>query len=287
MTYHLKVDALTYAHGKKEAIKDVSFQLEAGKVYGLWGRNGAGKTTLMRCMTGLLAVNQGSVTLNGKSPYENRDVLNDICFIQENHPLNSLWKVKEVLEIAAIFYKNWDSTIAEKCLESFNLSKNLKVKAMSKGMRTALSLTIGLSSGAPVMIFDEPTNGLDAAIREVFYELLMEECSKEEKIVIISTHYIQELQRYIEELIVLDEGKLLLQDSLDAIKERTGYIHGDKASASQFMDSRGIIEKTVMGPMVRLMVENEELAGHFDEKVDLQDYLLRKTDKKAEKEVVN
>ncbi|MFA9559212.1 ABC transporter ATP-binding protein [Evansella sp. AB-rgal1] len=280
MTYCLKVENVSYRHGKVNALNNVSFQLESGKIYGLWGRNGAGKTTLMRCMTGLLKTGSGNVSLNGKHPYENRDVLQQICFIQENHPLNTQWKVKDAMEIASCFYPNWNGAKAKQCLRAFRLDEKIRVKAMSKGMRTALALTIGLSSGAPVMIFDEPTNGLDAAVRETFYELLVYDDSFEDSIIILSTHYIQELQRYIEEIIVLHEGKLIMQDSIEAIRERTGYIHGNKESRKLVVDESAILERSEMGPMVRLMVEDIELSARFDEKVDLQDYLLRKTDRK-------
>ncbi|MCD8509925.1 MAG: hypothetical protein LRY73_08715 [Bacillus sp. (in: Bacteria)] len=197
-------------------------------------------------------------------------------------------------------------------------------------MKTALALTIGIASKSPVMIFDEPTNGLDAALREVFYELLLEEVADGERIVIISTHYIQELQRYIEELIVLHEGALIMHETLDEVKNNTGYIQGMKQELATRLDLDHpcVLEKTELGPMVRVMVdlkvaaeaglnvvgvgtgagsESEDgvAAGtgtaeaeafgtggggsypglgssiEIQEHVDLQDYLLRKTDKKG------
>ncbi|MDG5786278.1 ABC transporter ATP-binding protein [Evansella sp. AB-P1] len=287
MTYRLDVHVPSYTHGKKEALKNIRFQLESGTIYGLWGRNGAGKTTLMRCITGLLKVNKGYVQLNEASPFENREVLEKICFIQENHPLFYLWKVKDALKVASYFYPNWSWEKAKKCLVTFELQDSLKVNQMSKGMKTALALTIGLSSGAPVLIFDEPTNGLDASLREKFYDLLMDEHSLGDKIIILSTHYIQELQRYIEELIVLHDGELILQESLERIRERTGYIHGKKETLPSYINNENILDRKQIGPMLRLMIEDESLVDKFDENVDLQDYLLRKTDGEVGEETLH
>lgn len=319
----LSIQQLTFFHGDKKALNNVSLELIPGKIYGLWGRNGAGKTTLMRCLTGILPAEKGTVTFDGAEPFENREILQKVCFIQENHPLNAQWKVKDVFRLAPNFYPGWDATRAKECLEAFNLKPSTQVKKMSKGMKTALALTIGIASKSPVMIFDEPTNGLDAALREVFYELLLEEVADGERIVIISTHYIQELQRYIEELIVLHEGALIMHETLDEVKNNTGYIQGMKQelAARLDLDHPCILEKTELGPMVRVMVDLKiaaeaglTVAGagsragtgtteaevfatggggsypglssslEIQEHVDLQDYLLRRTDKKGVQE---
>jgi len=287
MSETVKVVGLNYFHGKEQSLRDVSFTLEAGKVYGLWGRNGAGKTTLMRCIAGLLPVDKESISVREAVPFDNDQILGDICFIQENHPLNPIWRVKDALEIASRFQPEWDESIAQRAIKAFRLKPTMRVKKMSKGMKTALALSIGLASNAKVTIFDEPTNGLDAAFRETFYELLMKEHEKGERLFVISTHYIQELQRYMEQLLVIHQGELVLNQSLEEIRGASGYIHGKKEELSFLDNNSSVIEVKEMGAMVRYMVEmnehtEKEISEKIDQQVELQDYLLRKTEMREE-----
>jgi len=283
MSETVKVVGLNYFHGKEQSLKDVSFTLEKGKVYGLWGRNGAGKTTLMRCIAGLSPVDEETISVREAAPFDNDQLLGDICFIQENHPLNPIWRVKDALEIASWFQPEWDESIAQRAINAFRLKPTMRVKKMSKGMKTALALSIGLASNAKVTIFDEPTNGLDAAFRETFYELLMKEHEKGERLFVISTHYIQELQRYMEQLLVIHQGELVLNQSLEEIRGASGYIHGKKEELSFLDNNSSVIEVKEMGAMVRYMVEmnehtEKEISEKIDQQVELQDYLLRKTE---------
>nr|WP_272873324.1 ABC transporter ATP-binding protein [Alteribacter salitolerans] len=268
---------------------NVSLKLEKGKVYGLWGRNGAGKTTLMKVLAGFFRPDEGCVQLFSEQPFENRNVLKRICFIQENHPMNPAWKIKDVLGVAAHFYPNWDKELAIHSLNAFSLNESQRVKSLSKGMKTAVALTVGLASRAELTVFDEPTNGLDAAVREVFYDLLLSELEEGDRTILLSTHFIQELQSVIEEMIVMDNGKLTLQKSIETIRDGAVYVTGSMKELGGYLTHADVLETKTLGPTVSLLVEKDselwEELQYFDsmkEVPSLQDYLLRKTDRKKE-----
>ncbi|TMW71055.1 ABC transporter ATP-binding protein [Alteribacter natronophilus] len=286
----VEIRNLTFYHSRdKKGLKDLSLSLEQGKVYGLWGRNGAGKTTLMKLMTGLLKPQHGSITLFGEEPFENRRALGKICFIQENHPLNPAWRIRDVMKVAAYFYPAWDPEMAESSLRAFSLDPGKKVKTLSKGMRTAVALTVGLASKAPFTIFDEPTNGLDAAVREIFYNLLISELEEGERTVMLSTHFIQELQAYIEDMVVLHDGELILHEPIESIRERAVYVTGRKKELEEVISHPEALEVKTLGSSASVLVEKTGEPWQLAQKQDitmetpsLQDYLLRKTDRKKE-----
>ncbi|WP_026688903.1 ABC transporter ATP-binding protein [Alteribacter aurantiacus] len=286
----VKIEGLTYFHSKQaKGLDSVSLTLEKGKVYGLWGRNGAGKTTLMKVLAGFFRPDEGSVKLFSEAPFENRNVLKKMCFIQENHPLNPAWKIKDVLRVASYFYPKWDEELAAHSLRAFSLDGKKRVKTLSKGMKTAVALTVGLASRAEFTVFDEPTNGLDAAVREVFYDLLVTELEEGDRTFLLSTHFIQELQSFIEEMIVMDQGKLALQKSMETIREGAVYVTGSKEALGVYLTHRDVLETKSLGNTVSLLVEKEselwqELQDveSMNEVPSLQEYLLRKTDRKKE-----
>ncbi|WP_096439937.1 ABC transporter ATP-binding protein [Alteribacter populi] len=282
----VQIQNLTFFHSKdKKGLHDVDLTIERGKVYGLWGRNGAGKTTLMRVLAGFLWPDNGEVRVFSDVPFENRNVIKRICFIQENHPLNRLWRIKDVMKIAADFYPNWDEAFAEQSLKTFSLDPEKRIKTLSKGMKTAVALTVGLASRAELTIFDEPTNGLDAGVREKFYELLMNELDDGERTIILSTHFIQELQAYIEEMIVLHEGSLVVQRSIEEIREQAVYVTGSKEILGQYQNHDDVLEVKTLGTTVSILIEKNSEVWDGVRSLDidmetpsLQDYLLRKTD---------
>ncbi|MBB6455401.1 ABC-2 type transport system ATP-binding protein [Salirhabdus euzebyi] len=283
----VQITNVSFYHDQNQVIRHINLEIEQNGIYGLWGRNGAGKTTLMKLLTGLIKPDAGNIKVFGERPFENRNVLQNICFIQENHPLNPQWRIYNVLTLGKYFYKNWDESKANIWLERFSLHPKAKVKSLSKGMRTALSIVIGMASNCPLTIFDEPTNGLDAATREIFYEGILKEYENiDNRTFVMSTHHISEWQRMIGNIIVLNEGEILLNDEIDHIQSEAVYLSGSIDDIKPFIVIEEILEEKTMGNMGSFMVERGSITQKMDrskvtiESVPLQDYLLRKTQKK-------
>lgn len=222
----IEMQGLTKHFGSSKALDHMTLQLEPNKIYGLLGRNGAGKTTMLNILTGRMFATSGQAHILGNRAYENIDILKQICFIEEKGFYSSTIKVSQVLKLAGGLYPNWDDEYAKELVRLFELDEKKKYRQLSRGMESSLGLIIGLASRAPVTIFDEPSLGLDAVIRERFYDAVIDDFSRYPRTVIISTHLIDEVSRLFEDVIIVDGGKMLLKSNAAELKERAFYLSG-------------------------------------------------------------
>ena len=221
---------ITKQYKDKLALNDISLTLEQGKIYGLIGRNGAGKTTLLSVLTAQNPATSGSVTLDDMAVWENRSALEHLCFSRElnvsaESGLGSM-KVKEYLRTASIYYRDWDSAMAERLVDLFELPVKKRMSKLSKGMLSMVTIIVAMASKAAFTFLDEPVAGLDVVAREQFYKLLIEEYTETGRTFVISTHIIEEAADVLEEVIVLHEGQILLVEDTQALLERVRYVSG-------------------------------------------------------------
>ncbi|MDD3370058.1 MAG: ABC transporter ATP-binding protein [Lachnospiraceae bacterium] len=215
----------------KEVLHGINLTLERGKIYGMIGRNGAGKTTLLSIMSAQNPQTVGTVTLDGETVWENRKILDHICFSREIIPsagsgtLGAM-KIKDYLKAAEIYYPNWDKELADKLMQEFQLNKKDKLGKISKGMLSMVTIIVALASKAEFTFLDEPTSGLDVVMREYFYRLLLEEYEKTNRTFLISTHIIEEAANIFEETLIIRNGELLLKENTQDLVERAFHISG-------------------------------------------------------------
>ena len=226
----LKAEGLCKSYGKNEVLHDLDLAIEPGKIYGLIGRNGSGKTTLLGILTAQNTKNSGSVTYDGEPVWENQKALHQLCFSRELSATlfsgpNNL-KVSHYLKSADIFYPNWDQDYANELLTKFKLDKKKKISQLSKGQMSMVTILIALASRAPLTILDEPTAGLDVVMRERFYQLLLEDFTQTNRTFIVSTHIIEEAASVFEQVIILDEGRILENRATDELVEQFHYVSG-------------------------------------------------------------
>ncbi|MDY3905576.1 MAG: ABC transporter ATP-binding protein [Lawsonibacter sp.] len=218
------------SYGKKEVLHNLDLTIEPGKIYGLIGRNGAGKTTLLGILTAQNTLDQGEVTYDGQPVWENQTALDNICFSRELQPTlfsgqNNL-KVKHYLKSAAIYYPNWDQAYAGRLLAEFKLEPKKKICQLSKGQMSMVTILIALASRAPITILDEPAAGLDVVMRERFYQLLLEDYAQTNRTFIVSTHIIEEAASVFEQVIILDEGKIIENCPTEELIDQFRYVSG-------------------------------------------------------------
>lgn len=226
----LQADGLCKSYGRKAVLENLSLTLQPGKIYGLVGRNGAGKTTLLGCLTGQNPFQKGSVTYDGAPVWENQAALEHICFSRELPTTlmgsrNNL-KIQHYLDAASLFYPNWDKEYAARLLELFHLEKKSKIYALSQGQRSMVTILIALASRAPLTILDEPAAGLDVVAREQFYRLLLDDFAHTERTFVISTHIIEEAASVFEEVLFLDEGKIVECGPVEELLEQFHAVSG-------------------------------------------------------------
>jgi ABC-2 type transport system ATP-binding protein len=252
-------------------------------IAGLWGRNGAGKTTLMKLLAGHERPDEGGVRIMGEEPYNNWQAVQKICFMQEDLPLSWLWTVRDTLLLARYYNPNWDLQLANRLLGIFELDQHKKVVKLSKGMKSALHYIIGLSSMAEITVLDEPINGLDAWMRKKLYETLLDSHADFPRLIMISTHHIEELQPLFETLAVMYRGRLLFYQSMEKVRERGIWLAGERAKVEKAILKQPVLEQISSGPIMKVLLDTvytSELKrkaqeqGFTMEKANMQDYLL-------------
>lgn len=226
----LSAKNIVKSYGNKEVLHSISIDIKPGKIYGLLGRNGAGKTTLLSCITAQNTIDSGEVTYDGEKVWENEKVLGEICFSREitgtlmMGPNN--FTIKEYLKTAAIYFPHWDKEYAKRLLELFELKKKQKICKLSKGMTSMVTIIIALASMAPITMLDEPVAGLDVVARELFYKLLLEDYTKTNRTFIISTHIIEEAVNALEEIILIDNGNIILKENTQELIAKYNCVSG-------------------------------------------------------------
>lgn len=264
----IEMNNLTKKYGTTTALDSVSLSLESGKVIGLIGRNGAGKTTMMNAIAGLVNYNEGGIIIAGAVAKDNLEVAYKISFARETIPFDEDERLKNILGIAKASYDHWDDDKAKDLMNLFKLDPKKKVKKLSKGMKTMFSLLVTLSSGAEILMFDEPTEGLDAAHRKEFYRIIIEEISKGDKTIIISSHLLSELDMLLEEIVLIDDGKVLLHEDIDIIRNYLVEIEGLKTSVEALQEGKIVYNRHELGDKLRIVIKRAVLSKEDFEMID-------------------
>lgn len=280
----IEVKNVTKSYQHKHALDHVSFTLEEPKIYGLLGRNGAGKTTFMEILSGHILSSGGEILIDGEDPFDNQHLTESICLIKEANNFKQDLKIKHVLKIYSYFYPTWDQQLAEELLGVYRLNPKSKVKTLSKGMESALGIIVGLASKAPITVFDEPYIGLDAAARKKFYEILLEEYEAEPRTIIFSTHLIDEVSLLFEEILILQEGKLLLHEEAETLRNNTCCITGPEEKVKKFIAGKKVLQKKQLAGMMTAYIhenmEEAKQAGFSVEGIPIQELMIYLTERK-------
>jgi ABC-2 type transport system ATP-binding protein len=285
MTTVIEVAGLTKRFGKFTAVNDASFGIEENTIYGLLGRNGAGKTTMMQLITGQQFATSGQIRVFGQSPVENASVLSNICFIKESQPYPEDFKPRHVFASAPWFFEHWDAEFATRLIHEFRVPVNRRIKKLSRGQLSAVGVIVGLASRAPLTFFDEPYLGLDAVARQIFYDRLLEDFAEHPRTVILSTHLIDEVSALLEHVIVIDDGRIIIDDEADALRGSAATVAGTKSAVDEFVGKRAVLHREGLGGLTSVTVEHLDAADRAEAKaaglevgkVSLQQLIVRKT----------
>lgn len=208
---------LNKSYGKIDILKDVNLKIGRGKIIGLLGKNGAGKSTLIKLINDLLTKTSGEILINGKNiGVESKKI---ISYLPERTYLDKSMKVKDVIKYFKDFYDNFDAKLAEKLILDLGLDINQKLNKMSKGMQEKVQLVLVMSRKADLYILDEPLGGVDPATRDYILDTILTNFNESASI-IISTHLISDIERILDEVIFINNGKIVLTGSTDELREK-------------------------------------------------------------------
>jgi len=236
--------------GATKAVDNVSFEIEAGRITGLVGPNGAGKTTLLKAVLGLTDC-EGSLSVLGLDPFrQRRELMQNICFIADVAVLPRWLRVSQLLDFVGAVHSKFSRETAENLLAQTKVSANTKVRQLSKGMVTQLHLSIILAIDAKLLILDEPTLGLDIIFRKEFYGNLLNDYFDGERTIIITTHQIEEVENLLTDVMFINDGKLILNSSVDSLPERFSELMTSGENTHKAREFRPIFEREVFGKTV-------------------------------------
>lgn len=284
----INIKNLSFAYDKENILKDVNLTETEPVIVGLWGRNGSGKTTLMKILSGMEQPDNGTVEVDGVVPYNNSEAMHHITFMQEDHPYSDLWEVNDVLNFASDFNRNWDQPLADELIDVFQLPRKQKIRKFSKGMKTMITIVIGLASKSPITIFDEPSNGLDAHMRKQFYDVLLDSYEEHPRLILLSSHHIEEVQPLCEKIAIVDNNTLMHYEETDVFKNNGVHLSGSADAVQSIIGNMTVLEQRKLGRQLNVMVDapltkdlnyRAEQAGVTVEKAPFQDYLVNLTKK--------
>ncbi len=215
MSAVIECNNLTHYYGKRLIYEDLNFSVEKGKVLGLLGKNGTGKTTTINILNGYLEPRKGECKLFGEDIRQIKPKTRErIALLIEGHQQFSFMNVQEIERFYSSFYPKWNSTVYYELISKLKIGHRQKIQSMSCGQRSQVALGLILAQNADLLILDDFSMGLDPGYRRLFIDFLKDYCSSEEKTVFVTSHIIQDLERFIDDCIILDYGKILVQQPI-------------------------------------------------------------------------
>ena len=203
--------------GEKEVLKDVNLKIESNKIVGLLGKNGSGKSTLFKLANDLLTPTSGEILIDGKPvSVESKKI---VSYLPERSYLEPNLKVSEAIKTFETFYEDFDSKKAEKLLKDLDLDSEMRLSKMSKGMKEKVQLVLVMSRKAKIYILDEPLGGVDPASRDYILQTILKNFD-ENATLLISTHMVADIEKILDEVIFIDNGKIVLQENADELRAK-------------------------------------------------------------------
>jgi len=215
----LECKGLSKHFGAVRALDDVSFAVEPGRIVGLLGPNGSGKTTLIKLANGLLTPTAGEILVDGRNPGTETKAV--VSYLSDKEYLPDWMTARQLIDFFGDFYADFDAARARDMLARLGIGEDMRIKQMSKGTREKAQLIMVMSRQAKLYLLDEPIGGVDPATRDYILDTIIRNYNPEAAVV-ISTHLIADVEQVLDDVIFIQSGRILLQSSVDAIREEQG-----------------------------------------------------------------
>lgn len=272
----IELKQVTKQYGQATVLKNITLSIEEPGIYCLLGRNGAGKTTLLKSIAGYQNITSGSIQVDGKA-ITTSTLDTGVSYI-ENFAKHFNLPVQKLLRIASEVNPNYDYDFAAEMMDRFELEGKKKFRHLSLGMKTMVSTIICLASNKDVILLDEPVLGFDALMRVEFYDMLTESFQKHPRIILVSTHIIEEIAKTIQKLILIDRGSVRFFDTLQAVETKAFCISGLQKDVEAATKDRNVIgQDTVGGLVTRYIFDNppEETGSLEIRPLSLQEFFIQ------------
>lgn len=255
MSFAVQVKDLTVRYGRTTALDGATVELAAGAIHGLLGRNGSGKTTLLSVLAAFRRPASGTVLVDGEDPWENPRVMAGTCLIRESGDVQADLPIRANLDFLEGARPHFDRTLAERLLDTFELDPKRRPAALSRGKKSAFGVVVGLASRAELTLFDEVHLGMDAPSRYAFYDALMADYVEHPRTIVLSSHLIEEIQRLLEHVVILDRGSVLVADDAEHLRARGVSIAGPADVVERFAAERRVLGRQTLGRTAQVTVD--------------------------------
>ncbi|MEN6313877.1 MAG: ABC transporter ATP-binding protein [Clostridiaceae bacterium] len=266
---------VTKHYSQTTALKNITLEFCDNSIYCLLGRNGAGKTTLLKLIAGHINASSGIIKV-GNKPVSTMQMPNCVSFIESGASQFNM-RIIDLINCANNLQDNFDVEFAHRTLKKFGLGKNNKYKQLSFGMRTMVTTLLSLSSNSEIVILDEPVLGLDAIMRKRFYDMLTDSFENRPRIIIISTHLIDEIAGIAEKLIIIDKGEILLKTTANEVFEKAYSLTGITNEVMDLASGLNIIGERSMSGFTAVTVFDKRIDAPKNitvQPVGLQDFFI-------------
>ncbi len=210
---------LTKRYGSLTALNNVNLQLETGRIVGLLGPNGSGKTTMLKLANGLIQPTEGEILLDGMKPGPETKAF--VSYLPDANYLMDWMNVENLISMFCDFYQDFDRSKAELMLNNLNIPSTAELKTLSKGTKEKVQLILAMSRNAKIYFLDEPIGGVDPAARDYILDTIINNYS-EDALVVISTHLIADIERMLDEAVLINNGNIMAHRTVDDIRENEG-----------------------------------------------------------------
>ena len=258
-----------YLHHR--ANEDVSFSVKENTITGVIGRNGAGKTTLLKMIAGYLRPTSGDITVFQKQPYNSLTVSYNRIFVDDQMVFPASFNLTNIIDMCQDFYPNFDRKFAYNLIDYFELPLKRTQYQLSKGQKSSLHFIVGLAARCPLTIFDEPTTGMDSTVRKDFYRVLLKDYITHPRTILLSSHQIQEIEHLLEDVLILDHGKLLMHESIDDLRAYALKVSGDAHLVKKVTAERDIIyEERIGNNELNVIIKNDGSFQTDDDRISTE-----------------
>ncbi|TMU83591.1 ABC transporter ATP-binding protein [Bacillus sp. BHET2] len=264
----MECKGLVKTYGRQKALNDLSISLGENKITGLIGRNGAGKTTLLKIMAGFIRETSGEIRVLSEKPFNSLKVSANTIYIDDEMSFSPYLNLGEILDVMGSFYQNWDKDIAKRLFSYFAFNPNQHHASLSKGMKSTFNMIVGLAARCPLTILDEPTTGMDAAVRKDFYRALLKDYIAYPRTIILSSHLLTEIEDLLEDVLLIKEGGKCLHLPLVDLQHYAVGLTGKTDLLKQYVPEESILYRKEVGmDSTYAVVKNEshepEWMGEF------------------------
>ena len=252
----IRINNITFSYRRKadDVLTNLSLSIEPGAIYGLLGLNGEGKSTLLQLMAGVLTPNSGNITIDDIDVRLRRpSTLSKLFIVPEEFSLPEI-SLENYVRINAPLYPNFNRDDMERYLKEFGLNSNINLKGLSMGQKKKVFISFALAANTPVMLMDEPTNGLDIPGKSTFRKVISMAAS-DDRTIIISTHQVRDIDKLLDHIIVMFNHKLLLNEPISEISRRLAFVESNDA---ELVEKALYCQSSVAGKSLVLPNDNDD-----------------------------